>query len=39
MKRAVDVIPPIDEPLEIVVQDGEVVIMGANGFCGSLTRT
>jgi hypothetical protein len=30
-------IPAYDEPLEIEVIEGEIVITGPDGFCGSLT--
>ena len=30
-------IPAFDEPLEIALEDGEVVITGPDGLCASLT--
>ena len=30
-------IPSFEEPLEVVLIEGEVVITGPNGFCGSFT--
>jgi hypothetical protein len=31
-------VPAFDVPFEVGVVDGEVVIMGPDGFCGSFTK-